>query len=371
MRHPDGTWAGFTYEWNHAADRRDPGDGRSHGPRSTPRAGSSPAKRSACSATRRRRPLPRPRDCAAQPRLHFIPANRSHRERTDNAQHDRHAHARDHRCRRTTEKPNPSDTSAPLADRAGAGKDRWIGLPNGVNIAVQGGGDWEPPNGTVLVKHFRFGNQLIETRLFMRHPDGVWARIHLPMERAQTEATRVSGGGTANIGGQTWIFPSEAQCMQCHTRAAGFSLGLETAQQNGDHTYPQTGRTANQITTLNAVNVLSPPVAANPPAYANPADTSRTLNGACARLPALELRQLPSPSGRDAGQHRPAPRHGACADRRLRRGANAPAISASPMPGSLRPVTTRVRYCLRACRPATRTRCRRSQAMSSMRPARS
>jgi uncharacterized repeat protein (TIGR03806 family) len=160
----------------------------------------------------------------------------------------------------------------------GASKERWIGLPNGVNIAVQGSGDWEPPNGTVLVKHFRVANQLVETRLFMRHPDGVWAGYTYQWNQAQTEATRVTGGGTRVVGNQTWIYPSEAQCMQCHTGAAGFSLGLETAQQNRDHVYPQTGRTANQITTLNAVNVLSPPVAANPPAYADPADTGRSLN---------------------------------------------------------------------------------------------
>jgi uncharacterized repeat protein (TIGR03806 family) len=160
----------------------------------------------------------------------------------------------------------------------GASKERWIGLPNGVNIAVQAGGDWEPPNGTVLVKHFRIGNQLVETRLFMRHlDDGVWAGYTYQWNQAQTEAMRVTGGATVNVGGQTWIFPSEAQCMQCHTQAAGFSLGLETAQQNGNHTYPQTGRTANQITTLNAVNVLSPPVAANPPAYADPSDTGQSL----------------------------------------------------------------------------------------------
>ncbi len=159
----------------------------------------------------------------------------------------------------------------------GADKDRWIGLPNGLNIAVQGSGDWEPPNGTVLVKHFRVGNQLVETRLFMRHPDGAWAGYTYQWNPAQTEAMRVTGGGTVNVGNQTWIFPSEAQCMQCHTQAAGFSLGLETPQQNGMHSYPQTGRTANQITTLNAVNVLSPPVAANPPAYADPSDTGQSL----------------------------------------------------------------------------------------------
>jgi len=161
----------------------------------------------------------------------------------------------------------------------GADKERAIGLPNGLNIAVPSGGDWEPPNGTVLVKHFRVASRLVETRLFMRHPDGVWAGYTYQWNQAQTDATRVIGGGTATVGNnQTWIFPSEAQCMQCHTQAAGFSLGLETAQLNRDHVYPQTGRTANQITTMNAINVLSPPIAPNPPAYADPADTTRSLN---------------------------------------------------------------------------------------------
>jgi uncharacterized repeat protein (TIGR03806 family) len=156
-------------------------------------------------------------------------------------------------------------------------KERWIGLPNGRNITVEGDGDWDPPIGTVLVQHFRLGNQLIETRLFMRHPDGDWAGYTYEWNSAQTEATRVTGGKTVTISGQNWIFPSEAQCMQCHTQAAGYSLGLETAQLNGLLTYAQTGRNANQITTLNGVNVLSPRVAANPPAYANPTDTTRTL----------------------------------------------------------------------------------------------
>ncbi len=159
----------------------------------------------------------------------------------------------------------------------GASKERWLGLPNGTSIAVQASGDWELPNGTVIVKHFRIGAELIETRLFMRHPDGVWAGYTYEWNQAQTEATRVVGGGTRAVGNQTWVFPSEAQCMQCHTGAAGFSLGLETAQQNRNHVYPQTGRTANQITSLNSISVLSPPVAANPPAWADPASTARSL----------------------------------------------------------------------------------------------
>ena len=159
----------------------------------------------------------------------------------------------------------------------GAAMERWIGLPDGQDIEVPANGDWNLPNGTVLIQHFRLGTRLVETRLFMRYPDGVWAGYTYEWNSGETDAARVSGGKSVAVAGQDWIFPSEAQCMQCHTQAAGFSLGLETAQLNGAHTYPQTGRTANQITTLNAINVLSPPVGANPPAYADPADTSRSL----------------------------------------------------------------------------------------------
>ena len=192
------------------------------------------------------------------------------------------------------------------------------------NIAVPTSGDWEPPNGTVLVKHFRLASQLVETRLFMRHPDGVWAGYTYQWNQAQTDATRVIGGGTAPVGNnQTWIFPSEAQCMQCHTQVAGFSLGLETAQLNRDHTYPQTGRTANQITTLNAINVLSPPIAPNPPAYADPADTTRSLNDRARAYLHTNCANCHRPQGPTPVSARLAPRHAVVADRRLRRGSDA------------------------------------------------
>ena len=199
----------------------------------------------------------------------------------------------------------------------GAAKERWIGLPNGQNIAVPDSGDWEPPNGTVLVKHFRLGSQLVETRLFMRHPDGIWAGYTYQWNGTQTDATRITGGATVNVGNQTWIFPSEAQCMQCHTQAAGFSLGLETAQQNGNHTYPQTARTANQLTTLNAINVLAPPTGPNPPAFADPTDTSRSLSDRarsylhtnCANC---HRPQGPTPTALDLRHSTPLSQTGAC-----------------------------------------------------------
>jgi uncharacterized repeat protein (TIGR03806 family) len=159
----------------------------------------------------------------------------------------------------------------------GAEKERWLGLPDGARISVSEDGDWELPNGTVIVKHFRLGARLAETRLFMRHPDGGWAGYTYQWNDAQTDATRVRGGLVAPIEGQDWIFPSEADCMWCHNDSAGFSLGLETAQLNGDHVYPQTGRTSNQLATLNAIDVLSPPVAPGAPAYADPGDPAQAL----------------------------------------------------------------------------------------------
>ncbi len=142
----------------------------------------------------------------------------------------------------------------------GAVKERWMGLPDGKTITVNADGDWDFPNGTVLMKNFRLDNRLIETRLFMRHPDGVWAGYSYEWNAEQTDATLVRGGKKVAIGDQTWTYPSEGQCLQCHTEAAGFSLGPETKQLATNLKYPQTGREANQLVTLNAINVLTPPI---------------------------------------------------------------------------------------------------------------
>jgi mono/diheme cytochrome c family protein len=66
------------------------------------------------------------------------------------------------------------------------------------------------------------------------------------------------GGKTVQVAGQTWQFPSEAQCLQCHSAAAGYTLGLEIGQLNGNFGYPAPGRTANQLTTLNGIDTLTP-----------------------------------------------------------------------------------------------------------------
>ena len=53
---------------------------------------------------------------------------------------------------------------------------------------------------------------------------------------------------------QAWHYPSRAECMVCHSRAAGFVLGLNTLQMNKQHDYG--GVLANQLRTLDHLGVL-------------------------------------------------------------------------------------------------------------------
>jgi glucose/arabinose dehydrogenase len=150
----------------------------------------------------------------------------------------------------------PYDLNAPFWSD-GAMKSRGMALPNGARITLGAGGDWSFPPGTVLVKRFDLGGQPIETRLLMRHPDGVWAGYTYEWNDAGTAATRVVGGKVRPVGGQDWIYPSEGECMACHTTVAGFALGPETAQLNRDFRYPSTGRTASQLATLEHINLFT------------------------------------------------------------------------------------------------------------------
>ena len=162
----------------------------------------------------------------------------------------------------------------------GAAKSRYLALPEGQRININMEGDFEFPTGSVLVKNFRLANQLVETRLLMRHNNGDWAGYTYEWNAQGTDATRVVGGKTAQVNGQSWLFPSEAQCLVCHTSAAGRTLGLETAQLNGALAYAQTGRTANQLDTLNSIGVLMPALTqpvAQLPAMPDPFGTAGTL----------------------------------------------------------------------------------------------
>ena len=125
----------------------------------------------------------------------------------------------------------PYDINSPFwSDNAV--KERWYAIPDSASIDVAADGDWLFPAGSVLVKNFRLNGSLIETRLFMRHPDGIWGGYTYEWNDSETDATRVIGGKTKTIGGQDWIYPNGTQCLQCHTDVAGNSLGLEHGQLN-------------------------------------------------------------------------------------------------------------------------------------------
>jgi uncharacterized repeat protein (TIGR03806 family) len=114
----------------------------------------------------------------------------------------------------------------------GASKQRFIALPSANSVHVESNHDWSFPVGTVLMKHFSLGGRFIETRLFMRHADGEWGGYSYEWNVAQTDATLVLNGKTATVAGQSWRYPATAECLRCHTTAAGRALGPETSQMN-------------------------------------------------------------------------------------------------------------------------------------------
>ncbi len=175
---------------------------------------------------------------------------------------------------------SPAEGLIPYAPAApfwsdGADKERFMALPEGAQITVGPDGDFDFPPGTVLVKNFTYNGRRIETRLFVRHPDGEWAGYTYRWDEAQREATLLQADAVRDLGGGVrWLYPSRAQCMECHTAAAGRSLGLELAQLNTPITYPSTGRQANQLATLRHIGLFAAALPALPPAlpaYEGPA----------------------------------------------------------------------------------------------------
>lgn len=202
----------------------------------------------------------------------------------------------------------------------GAGKVRHLSVPDGTFIGIEAEtGHLEFPPGSVLMKSFWIAERPVETRLLMRHPDGVWAGYTYEWNDAGTDALRIQGGKTASIAGQAWTFPSEGQCLQCHTGAAGFSLGPKVNQLNRNMTYEATGRAANQLSTLSSIGILDFPVA-NPESLPSMADSSKSGQPLAERARAYLDANCsmchrpggPTPSSMDFRYETPLPQTNAC-----------------------------------------------------------
>jgi hypothetical protein len=168
----------------------------------------------------------------------------------------------------------------------GAAKERYLSLPPGSKIRVKdcdedpascervvdgGSGEEEGhfgmPVGTVLVKVFLLGGKRIETRLLTRFAETTWVGFSYEWNDDETDATLLPDFKDKPVGSQTWHYPSRSQCLECHTKAGGRSLGPTTAQLDRDYEYPD--GTANQLDRLVALGHLDARPKAIPP-YPDP-----------------------------------------------------------------------------------------------------
>ena len=167
----------------------------------------------------------------------------------------------------------PYSVNSPLWSD-GTHKERFIALPGTNQITFSEGGAWKFPEETVLVKSFALdleaGNaksrKWIETR-FLLFEQNEWVGYSYRWNDAQTDAELVEAKGaqrefkikdTRAPGGtraQVWHYPSRAECMTCHSRAAQFVLGVSTPQMNREHDYG--GLKANQLRTLAHIGIFS------------------------------------------------------------------------------------------------------------------
>lgn len=152
----------------------------------------------------------------------------------------------------------------------GAFKERWIAVPGEEKIGYTRKRGWNFPDGTVIVKSFGLemeeGNpasrRWLETR-FLTRQGGEWYGYSYAWNEEQTEGFLVESKGedrpfTLRVPvsaehpegrrKQVWHFPSRAECMVCHSRAANWVLGLSEIQMNRDFDYG--GKRENQLALL-------------------------------------------------------------------------------------------------------------------------
>jgi uncharacterized repeat protein (TIGR03806 family) len=145
----------------------------------------------------------------------------------------------------------------------GADKERFFAIPDGTTLTAAADGDLALPIGSVTMKTFSVGGRRVETRLFVRHDDGGWAGYTYEWNDAGTDAALLPAGKVKTVGAGTWTFPSRAECLRCHTEAAGRTLGLELAQLARPFDYP--GRPArDQLATLEHIGLFAAPASPLP-----------------------------------------------------------------------------------------------------------
>ena len=143
----------------------------------------------------------------------------------------------------------------------GASKQRYFGIPDGSRISFNAAGEFSFPERSVLIKNFLHRGEIVETRLLMKHLDG-WAGYSYQWNRDKTDADLLDRHTETVLDADySHIFPSPGECLQCHTAAAGWSLGAETLQLNNTLTDAQ-GNPVNALEKLHQSGYLDRPVPA-------------------------------------------------------------------------------------------------------------
>ena len=160
----------------------------------------------------------------------------------------------------------PYEVNAPFWSD-GATKTRFIRLPPGKRIAFASSGPWDFPDETLLIKNFYLdlvrgdpaSRRIIETRFLVKRVNAPgWDGYSYLWNEAGTDASLLADSTTVAyviddpqdpVGFflQEYYFPARQDCEVCHTKGAGYVLGVHTAQlhasaeQNQLHTLAQQG----------------------------------------------------------------------------------------------------------------------------------
>jgi glucose/arabinose dehydrogenase len=172
-------------------------------------------------------------------------------------------------------------------------KQRWFIISDAKDtIAFDPSGNWKFPTGMVWVKHFEMEmtrgdastRKRLETRFLVKTAENVYGITYkwradnsdadLVPETGQDEVLTIHDQGVVKQ--QKWHYPSQGECLQCHTTQAGGALAFNTWQLNGN------GRGgSNQIEQLAQAGYFSAGSAIPPAhtlgAYAKADDASASL----------------------------------------------------------------------------------------------
>ncbi len=153
----------------------------------------------------------------------------------------------------------------------GAAKRRWLAVPSSETVVFDADDAWIFPLGTVVVKHFDLpradgGSIKVETRVLVNRASG-WTGYTYRWRDDQIDADLLLNGTSAQYDTVdpstrapvrlTWTFPSQTQCMNCHSAASGRILGVGTWQMNRGHRFATSGKAANQLDTFNHIGLFA------------------------------------------------------------------------------------------------------------------